>query len=522
MDQCQRIRDRLAANGPAALQEDSRAQEHLVECEHCFRFLENLDRLELELGSLPVVDAPDELVARLLDREELADPTSREDPKTRWFLRPLFQGRNPLTIRALVWGSGALASAVLLVGLFAGSNRGFRANYHLDGGEHLEVRAYSPPEDRELSAEEVDRLAALGYVAQAADDEVASLGDVRTRDSLKADLGESPVEVQPSPPRSVSMKKKSPQDEPEVEYLERIMVVAEGPVVRLEDTQVTTKFSEEFVQDLPVPGRYFQNDVTLAPGVDDADGDGNPNVHGSRDRDFKTAVGGVSRIDPLTGQKMSEVNPNSIEEMKVITEGAGAEFSRSQGGFAKLTNPPFSAAAGFLRERANVEPGAFKEATGYWSNTYLPGDPVLRYLRARLQQPVAGLEGLSIHSSAQATQQPFDAPQHAAIALQLQADRRATEGPARTLVQVGIKAIEHLGGRRPAMNLAIVIDAGGDTPDEVATGIRAIVDALNGARRTGDRFRLLIANDQGGVAVDADRFRHGQLRVALARLFSSE
>ena len=41
--------------------------------------------------------------------------------------------------------------------------------------------------------------------------------------------------------------------------------------------------------------------LTLAPGVQDADGDGNPNVHGSRDRDFKAEVGGVSNVDPLTG-----------------------------------------------------------------------------------------------------------------------------------------------------------------------------------------------------------------------------
>jgi len=70
--------------------------------------------------------------------------------------------------------------------------------------------------------------------------------------------------------------------------------------------------------------------------VQDSDGDGNPNVHGSRDRDFKAEVSGVSNVDPLTGQQMSQVNPNSIEEMEVITAGAGVEFSRAQGGFARI------------------------------------------------------------------------------------------------------------------------------------------------------------------------------------------
>lgn len=117
---------------------------------------------------------------------------------------------------------------------------------------------------------------------------------------------------------------------------ERIEVLGRSEVVDLEDTTQTTRFSDQFIQDLPVPGRFYQNVLTLAPGVQDADGDGNPNVHGSRDRDFKAEVSGVSNVDPLTGQQMSQINPNSIEEMEVITAGAGVEFSRAQGGFARI------------------------------------------------------------------------------------------------------------------------------------------------------------------------------------------
>jgi len=120
------------------------------------------------------------------------------------------------------------------------------------------------------------------------------------------------------------------------EIVERVKVVAESEVVDLEKTTTSSKFSDEFIQDLPVPGRFYQNVLTLAPGVQDADGDGNPNVHGSRQRDFKAEVSGVSNVDPLTGGFMSQVNPNSIEEMEVITAGAGVEFSRAQGGFARI------------------------------------------------------------------------------------------------------------------------------------------------------------------------------------------
>jgi hypothetical protein len=117
---------------------------------------------------------------------------------------------------------------------------------------------------------------------------------------------------------------------------ERVKVTTEGAVVDLEKVSSSVRFSDEFIQDLPVQGRFYQNILPLTPGVQDANGDGNPNVHGSRDRDFKAIVSGISNVDPLTGQQGMQINPNSIEEMEVITAGAGVEFSRAQGGFARI------------------------------------------------------------------------------------------------------------------------------------------------------------------------------------------
>ena len=142
---------------------------------------------------------------------------------------------------------------------------------------------------------------------------------------------------------------------------ERVKVVERGEVVDLEDTTQTTRFSDDFIQDLPVAGRFYQNVLTLAPGVQDANGDGNPNVHGSRDRDFKAVVSGISNVDPLTGQQMSQVNPNSIEEMEVITAGAGAEFSRAQGGFANILQ----------KQGSNEFEGVFEL---FWRTSRLDGD----------------------------------------------------------------------------------------------------------------------------------------------------
>jgi hypothetical protein len=120
------------------------------------------------------------------------------------------------------------------------------------------------------------------------------------------------------------------------ELLERVQVTARRDLVDLEETRVSSKFSDSFMQDLPVQGRMYQNLLTLAPGVHDADSDGNPTVHGSRSRDFRAEVDGISNVDPLTGQWMSRINPNAIEEIEIITAGAGVEFGRAQGGFARI------------------------------------------------------------------------------------------------------------------------------------------------------------------------------------------
>lgn len=120
------------------------------------------------------------------------------------------------------------------------------------------------------------------------------------------------------------------------ELTEKVQVIAERTKIDLEQKGSSTKYSDEFISDLPVAGRFYQNVLSLAPGVQDADGDGNPNVNGARDRDFRMAVGGVSNQDPLTGQWMNFVNPDSIESVEVITSGAGAEYGRAAGGFGSI------------------------------------------------------------------------------------------------------------------------------------------------------------------------------------------
>ena len=144
------------------------------------------------------------------------------------------------------------------------------------------------------------------------------------------------------------------------EFEESVRVIAKGDVIDLDKSESSTRFSDAFIADLPVPGRFYQSVLTMAPGVQDSDGDGNPNVHGSRNRDFETQVGNVSNVDPLTGQWLSRISPNSIEEMEVITAGAGVEFGRAQGGFARIIQ----------KQGSNTHEGVFEF---YWQTSKLDG-----------------------------------------------------------------------------------------------------------------------------------------------------
>jgi hypothetical protein len=170
----------------------------------------------------------------------------------------------------------------------------------------------------------------------------------------------------------------------------------------------------------------------------------------------------------------------------------------------------------FLESAASLESLAFQEPRGYWANTYIPGDPAMRLLQARLAAWDRQALGQDLGVG-----QPFDAPQDAALAAYLHADRSAVEGPTRMRVQVGLKGAERQGGHRPAMNVGLVVDGRSFAKDGTGPLIPALITALEQARQPGDRFSLTVAGPAGGLLVPPEQFRHGPLRVAIDRLFGA-
>ncbi|HEU5181411.1 MAG TPA: TonB-dependent receptor [Candidatus Polarisedimenticolia bacterium] len=117
---------------------------------------------------------------------------------------------------------------------------------------------------------------------------------------------------------------------------EIVKVIDTTPAVEIDKPATVTKLSAEFIDNLPLLGTDYQDILTAAPGVQDSNGTGNPNINGGRDTDVMTLVDGASTTDPFDGHFGQNLNAESIGEIEIISAGAGAQFSRAQAGFISI------------------------------------------------------------------------------------------------------------------------------------------------------------------------------------------
>jgi outer membrane receptor protein involved in Fe transport len=147
----------------------------------------------------------------------------------------------------------------------------------------------------------------------------------------------------------------------DAETTETIVVESQGNIVDTESTKTSTSYNAEFIEGLPIIGHNYQDILTLAPGVTDTDGDGNPNVHGSRDTGLQYRLDGGNITDPVSGTFGANLNSDIIEEVEVITSGASAEYGRADGGFANI----------ITKSGGNDFEGKFSI---FWQGKFLDGD----------------------------------------------------------------------------------------------------------------------------------------------------
>ncbi len=214
----------------------------------------------------------------------------------------------------------------------------------------------------------------------------------------------------------------------------------------------------------------------------------------------------------------------SQNELRALGYAGGRQDGWDLKQLAASEPPAFSAAQAFERMRRSLEGVPFQSASGYWANTYVPGDPVMRWLEARLGERDLELlqawspQPLLLEAGSRQPPQPFDAPDNAALSVFMQADRRGLEGEGRMLVQVGLQGAHRRSGLRPAMSVGVVLDLRGSVSTEHIASMRALMDGFLTARDVGDRFSLTVAGRPGATLVNADDFRHGPITVAMSQI----
>ncbi|MCF6317661.1 MAG: hypothetical protein L3J83_00020 [Proteobacteria bacterium] len=184
---------------------------------------------------------------------------------------------------------------------------------------------------------------------------------------------------------------------------------------------------------------------------------------------------------------------------------------------------PSNPAQQYLTEINSTDGISYQTATGYWANTYLPGDSSMRLLEASLTDNLTDNQALKINNSIKQNIQPFDYPENSALAVYLNSDvaNLKNQQPTRMRIQVGIQAANRQGGQRSPMNIGLVFDMSNKTP-KYAQSMKALLLALLKSKQPGDNISLTVAGIAGGRLIEPKDFRHGQIQVVMNNLFSSE
>ena len=266
------------------------------------------------------------------------------------------------------------------------------------------------------------------------------------------------------------------------EITERVRVLASSNVVTLEETYSSTKFSDEFVQDLPVPGRFYQNVLTLAP-----NDPGNATVHGARSRD-----------------------------LKVISGGAGVEFGRAQGGFAPMDTPMDTEAY------AHQEESPFHRVTDQPLSTFSIDVDTASYANVRRfltagRLPPSG--AVRIEELVNYFNYGYPGPTgEAPFGIDVEVSE-APWNPDHRLARIGIKGVEIPAGSRPASNLVFLLDVSGsmNAPNKLSL-VKSSMKMLTDTLTASDSVSIVVYAGAAGLVLPST---HGDDRQGILAAITS-
>lgn len=553
MSDCQSLQERLADEGAALLARDRAIREHVAGCEACSAFVHGLQRLDQGLSRLAPLSAPSSLRARTARAVAGLGPTPTSraagDPGQRKLAAAL--AATVILAAGFVLTESVQQELDALQGFYAQQSAdssaapGYRAQ---DRANPASVATMAPAPSRapvggaispspiseadQFAAETLEHAErALDALSQRANapgtEETARALESPSRTSVTAQTGPAPF--------SKEQKKRDRDRAGEARQSASVGLLS--PSTPADDSRESDELlSPEQVArhrriiteaGLASASSTFGDAAPAAPSEDrgvDADG---PTA------ELLPQSLAEPLLEPLADNKQMEGNrgPNvaapgkagRLAGVKNEHEAAGA----SSAGGAATGHAPLEVARRFLAEQERLKGLRIQSASGYWANTYIPGDPGIRLLEARLQgwdrqQLRAKLGDARLEAAARQNWQPFDLPRNAALAVYLHADKRALHGPSRLRVQVGLQASQKRSGLRPDMNVGVVLDLRRPLDEATGAKVRALVMALARARQPGDRFSITVAGHPGGLLIAPQEFRHGPIQVAMQSLFAPD
>ena len=160
---------------------------------------------------------------------------------------------------------------------------------------------------------------------------------------------------------------------------EALVVTGETSTVQTTESSVSTLVSRETIVTLPLNGRNPLHLIGLVPGVvghsaeaTSSGGTATHYINGDRGRGITTTQDGIDISDPVIPRgelTNAPVNPDALQEFRVITSNAKAEYGRSAGGQVELvtrsgTNTHNGSLYGFLRNTSLDSNSYFNKRQG--------------------------------------------------------------------------------------------------------------------------------------------------------------
>jgi hypothetical protein len=478
MNSCEHIKELLVAEGRFDLEQNEHLKPHVSDCPECRRLLRAWEKIPEWLEQLPEHEPEKALLENI-----------------RQAVLPTRQNENARRSRFLVPSLASLAVLLAAIGL----------------SRELLMREYPKvPAPVQLPT-------STGQVIHGTDNKSAdgAFGDGFTHAQKQQALN------QPSPAESRRLDQPADYSGSDASRFSEQEEVLPGSKIDLLN-EVGARLNDTRSEPHRAAERGFKGRVMAQqpppPQVSQMESD---------DRDKADAGKGLQSVGnklKVAGREEFKKEPRKrqsvLGEAVVPAVTGGTGFGLAASPRIQLTEP-----LDFIAHYRHTENLSTRAATGYWANSYVPGDPEIRLLSARLAMwDRSWLQNSPrLEQDVTPVKQLFDPPSDNALALSLMADTRAIAAhgdagtPTRLRLQVGIQGTEHRRGQRPAMNVGVVVDLPADAPDEVRIATRALLDALLQNKQTGDHFSLVLTSQKGkasGLIVESDDFRFGSLQLA--------